>query len=246
MNDQTTTDPRQAARLQPDSRPVVLTATWLVTLLVVAAFVMGARGLASVGGWAGLTGWQAWLVPVVLDVGLGIAALAAVVARARQEPARLARVLLVGLTSLSVVAQVAHVVLPAHRFDAQTVLGAVIAAAAPLTVLAATEVLLSLAIAPPVRQRATRPARTIRPAASPAGVAAPARVRAPGSPKAAAKAAGAPRPGDDEILRLKAEGLSNQAVAEHLGVGKGSVQRAVERQRAAQAAPQPVLVDAVA
>ncbi|WP_431835501.1 DUF2637 domain-containing protein [Cellulomonas sp. Y8] len=247
MSSETTDQTRPAARLQPDSRPVVLTATWLVALLAIAAFVMGARGLAQVGAWAGLAGWQVWLVPIVLDIGLGVAALAAVVARARQEPARLARVLLVALTSLSVTGQVAHVLLPAEHVTTQLVVGAVIAAAAPLTVLASTEVLLSLAIAPPVRRKTSK---TTRATAAATAKTSPERVAAPPTRQASTPAAKstppAPRPGDDTILALKAEGLSNQAVADQLDIGKGSVQRAVERQRATEATARPALVDAAA
>jgi len=243
-----TTIERPAARLQPDSRPVVMLATWLVGLLALAAFVMGARGLAQVGAWAGLAGWQVWLVPIVLDIGLGVAALAAVVARARQEPARLARVLLVALTSLSVAGQVAHVLLPAERISSQLIVGAVTAAAAPLTVLASTEVLLSLAIAPPVRRKASKMARAGAAATAKASPekAAVARPTKKASTPAAKSAAAAPRPGDDKILALKAEGLSNRAVAERLGIGTSSVQRAVDRQRATETAGRPALVDIAA
>ena len=250
MTTETTTE-RPAARLQPDSRPVVLLATWLVGLLALAAFVMGARGLAQVGAWAGLVGWQVWLVPIVLDIGLGVAALAAVVARARQEPARLPRVLLVALTSLSVTGQVAHVLLPAESITTQLIVGAVIAAAAPLTVLASTEALLSLAIAPPVRRKASKASRAasagaVATAEASPGKTAVARRAKKASTPAAKSATAAPRPGDATILALKAEGLSNQAVADQLGIGKGTVQRAVDRQRAAEAAGRPALVDIAA
>lgn len=250
MTTETTTE-RPAARLRPDSRPVVLLATWLVGLLALAAFVMGARGLAQVGAWAGLAGWQVWLVPIVLDIGLGVAALAAVVARARQEPARLARVLLVALTSLSLTGQVAHVLLPAERISPQLIVGAVIAAAAPLTVLASTEVLLSLAIAPPVRRKASKTSKTASAGAAATAKAihekaAVARPTKKASTPAAKSDMAAPRPGDTAILALKAEGLSNRAVAERLGIGPSSVQRAVDRQRATETAGRPALVDIAA
>ncbi len=263
MSTEITDQPRPVARLQPDSRPVVLVATWLVGLLALAAFVMGARGLAQVGAWAGLVGWQVWLVPVVLDAGLGVAALAAVVARARQEPARLARTLLVALTSLSVTGQFAHVLLPAAQITAQLVVGAVIAAAAPLTVLASTEVLLSLAIAPPVRRKTTKPRAvagkaTHAPPEPPAARRSAALVNVSTSMGLAAPAgrSGGARGGDAtpttvgpvtpevvaEALRLRADDptLGWGAVAEQLGVSKTSLQR-----RAKDAEP-PALVNVAA
>jgi len=250
MTTETTTE-RPAARLQPDSRPVVLLATWLVGLLALAAFVMGARGLAQVGAWAGLAGWQVWLVPVVLDVGLGVAALAAVVSRARREPARLARTLLVSLTSLSVTGQVAHVLLTTERVTTQLIVGAVIAAAAPLTVLASTEVLLSLAIAPPVRRKASKTSKTARAGAAATAKASPekaavARPTKKASTPAAKSATAAPRPGDDAILALRADGLSFQAIADELGIGKATVDRAIKRQRSAEVAGRPALVNTAA
>lgn len=175
----------ETARLRGDSRPVVLTATVLVGVLALAAFVMGVPGLLIVAEWAGLEGWLRYLVPVVLDAGLVISALAAVVARARFEPARLPRLTLASLTALSVAAQVAHVAVPADGVSPEVVGGAVISMMAPLVVLLATEMLLSLAIAPPVKRggrKAVAPAqvKTSRPPAAVVPAPTPPRSTAPG------------------------------------------------------------------
>jgi len=219
--------PRPAVRLQADSRGVVLLATWLVGALALTAFVAGAQGLAEVATWARLEGWRSWLVPVLLDVGLAIAALASVVARGRQETARLASSFLAGLTALSVLGQVAHVLVPAERIDVTVVVGATIASAAPLTVLVATEVLLGLAIAPPVRRRARRGSTTGRTAAASAPQASPAQVKAVPAKRPALEPVrrGEPHPATAEVLRLRREGLSFARVAEATGVPTTTVKR---------------------
>lgn len=136
------------SRLHGDSRGVVLVATWLVGLLAAVGFVIGVPGLVEVASWAGLTGWLRFGIPVVLDAGLVIFALAAVVRRARRESAVFALTVLGVLTVLSVAAQVGHVILPAEYHP---VAGSLVAAMAPLTVFAATHTLLDLAIAPAVK-----------------------------------------------------------------------------------------------
>jgi len=219
--------PRPAVRLQADSRGVVLLATWLVGALALTAFVAGAQGLAEVATWARLEGWRSWLVPVLLDVGLAIAALASVVARGRQETARLASSFLAGLTALSVLGQVAHVLVPAERIDVTVVVGATIAAAAPLTVLVATEVLLGLAIAPPVRRRARRGSttgRTVAQSAAPRPTPAVQEVeRAPVKPTV-------PRPpvvdgARARVLELRAQGKSYAAISSETGVPLSTAKR---------------------
>lgn len=132
-----------AARLDPLSRPVALSATVLVGVLGAAAFAMGVPGLVLVAGWAGLTGPGAFLLPVVLDGGILISALAMTVARARREPAGLARATLAWLTVFSVAAQLAHVLVPADALTPRVVGGALVAALAPAVVFLATEMLLS-------------------------------------------------------------------------------------------------------
>lgn len=209
-----------AARLDPLSRPVALTATVLVGVLGVAAFAMGVPGLVQVAGWAGLGGPLAFLLPVVLDGGILISAVAMTVARARREPAGLARATLAGLTVFSVAAQLAHVLVPADALTPRAVWGALVAALAPAVVFLATEMLLSLAIAPPVRRAARR---------APAAKAATAPVPAAGVEKPTRKATPA-RVSDreearTEVLRLRAEGQPFSAISELTGVAASTAKR---------------------
>lgn len=237
--------PAAPARLQADSRPVVLAATWLVVLLAAAAFVMGVPGLLLVGEWAGLPKHLRPLVPVVLDAGLVVMALAAVVRRARRESATFALSTLAVLTSLSVSAQVAHVVVPAAAITGEVVGGAVAAAVAPLVVFASTHVLLDLAIAPALTRRRTRkPATsTPRPAKpSPAVKAAPPPRPAGSTPSASSsvpevkprKTAAASADRDElraEVIRLREEGLSYGRISEATGVPTSTVKRWVAAEK---------------
>lgn len=224
------------ARLQADSRPVVLAATWLVAGLAGAAFVMGVPGLLLVGEWAGLPRHLRPLVPVVLDAGLVVMAVAAVVRRARRESAAFAMGSLAVLTALSVSAQVAHVVVPAAAITGEVIGGAVAAAVAPLVVFASTHVLLDLAIAPaPARRRARKPDTAARPApraipsSAPSATANPKPAASVPAPEVKPRKTAVASAGRDElraeVLRLRAEGLSFARIAEATGVPTSTVKR---------------------
>lgn len=234
-------EPRPAVRLAADSRPVVVLATWLVGLLAAAAFVMGVPGLLVVAEWVQLEGWMRYLLPVVLDLGLVIAALAAIIARARRESAAIPYALLIGLTSLSVGSQVAHIVVPATAVVATVVIGAVVAPVAPLTVLLSTELLMTLAIAPPVRRgRSARASRqSTAPAMATAKGVAPTKALvlpvAEDTGSGAAPSVGLARPHrltpeqEARIVSLRGDGMSLERIAAEVGCGKGSVGRVLKR-----------------
>lgn len=227
--------PAAPARLQADSRPVVLAATWLVALLAAGAFVMGVPGLLLVGEWAGLPRHLRPLVPVVLDAGLVVMALAAVVRRARRESAAFALGVLGVLTALSVTAQVAHVIVPAEVVTGEVIGGAVAAAVAPLVVFASTHVLLDLAIAPAPTRRTRKPATTARPAphaipsSAPRPTADPKPSASVPAPEVKPRKTSVASAGRDElraeVLRLRAEGLSFARIAEATGVPTSTVKR---------------------
>ena len=221
-------------RLRADSRPVVLTATALIGVLAVAAFLVGVPGLLLVAEWIGLPRALRPLVPIIFDVGLVIYALAAVVRRARGESARFALSALACLTALSVLAQVAHVLVPAVTVTGEVIGGAVAAAVAPLMVFASTHTLLDLAIAPaPQRRRARRkssvpaPTPTRAPVAKPS--AGPTRTGDTKNPTPAPKTAPAPAGDRDaqraEVLRLREQGLSYARVAAEVGVPASTAKR---------------------
>lgn len=168
----------EATRLRGDARPILICAVALTSLLFLAAFAMGVPGLLDAATWARLSGWERALVPVVLDLGMLISAVASVVARARHESPVLPRISMGALAGISVAAQVVHVITatgPGEELLPRVVVGVAIAVAAPVWVLVTTEMLLSLAIAPPARRAGAKtapaPVQTYEPVAAP--VAAP-------------------------------------------------------------------------
>lgn len=167
----------EATRLRGDARPILICAVVLVSLLFLASFAMGVPGLLDAATWARLSGWERALVPVVLDLGMLISAVASVVARARHESPVLPRVSMGALAGISVAAQVVHVITATGPGEEhlRVVVGVAIAVAAPVWVLVTTEMLLSLAIAPPARRAGAKtapaPVQTYEPVAAP--VAAP-------------------------------------------------------------------------
>ena len=221
----------ETTRLRGDSRPVVLTATVLVGVLALAAFVMGVPGLLIVAEWAGLEGWLRYPVPVVLDAGLVISALAAVVARARYEQARLPRPTLASLTAPSVAAPVAHVAVPADGVSPEVVGGAVISMMAPLVVLLATEMLLSLAIAPPVKRSARKVVSVPAPAKPVTTPAAERPALAPAPAPTPSSRVGGELTGDQvemaqRYATLRGEGLGQARAAAEAGfASKGTAER---------------------
>ncbi|WP_051196640.1 helix-turn-helix domain-containing protein [Jonesia quinghaiensis] len=148
----TASAPFVSARIQPDSRAVVLTTTWLVGLLAAVSFALGVPGLVDVASWAGLPPQLRWGVPLMIDGGLIVMALVAIVRRARQESAMFAWSVLAILTVASMALQVAHVAsLPGERWALMVGMG--LAASFPAVVFAATHSLLDIAVAPAPSKR---------------------------------------------------------------------------------------------
>lgn len=249
MTTPTTTDTartvadRAPARIQPDSRPVVLAATWLVAGLALVSFILGVPGLVAVAEWAGLPPVLRWGVPLMLDAGLVVMALVATVRRARGESAKFAWTVLTALTVASMGVQVAHVA-AAPGEGWQVAVGMALAASFPAVVFASTHSLLDLAVAP-------APARKVRrtPARKPAAATAAKKVTnvktaaaTANSKPASALATQAPvgqlvavKPSSprtkaadvdvSEFVRLRADGLSYARLGEALGISTSAAKR---------------------
>lgn len=145
-----------STRLHGDTRTLVVAVTALVAALGIVSFTAGVPGLMAVGAWALLPGWMSALVPVIVDGGILVFSLVAVVRRARGEGSFFAWSCLAILTLGSVAAQVAHVLLGTPTVAATAIAGAVVAGAFPSVVFASTHAILDLAIAPaPKRGRHT-------------------------------------------------------------------------------------------
>lgn len=141
-----------STRLHGDTRTLVVAVTALVAALGIVSFTAGVPGLMAVGAWALLPGWMSALVPVIVDGGILVFSLVAVVRRARHEGAVFAWSCLAILTLGSVAAQVAHVLLESGAITPTAVAGAVVAGAFPSVVFASTHAILDLAIAPAPRR----------------------------------------------------------------------------------------------
>ena len=103
-----TTREASDVRIQPDSRAMSIAVTWLMAALGSVGFAAGVPGLLWAARLASAPALLAWTAPVLLDAGLVIFALSAVVRRSRHEPAVFSWACLAVLTVLSAGAQVSH------------------------------------------------------------------------------------------------------------------------------------------
>jgi len=145
-----------AARIDPDTRPVVLATVALVASLGLVSFTVSFAGLSAVAEWAALPNNLRWAVPVFVDGALLAYTLAVLVQRARGESATFSWTALAAFTAVSVAANAAHVLGVGDPGDWRTYAGAGIAAISPLGVFAATHTLASLAIERPARPDTTQ------------------------------------------------------------------------------------------
>ncbi|WP_121658544.1 hypothetical protein [Mycetocola zhadangensis] len=158
-----TVAPRRSSQVEADTRPIVMTAVAFTGLLAVASFAAGVPGLYAMGQLALLPGVMPALVPVLLDGGLVVFSLSALVLRGRNQGNKFPWTAVAVLTAASMALQAAHVVLDAATITAETYVGAGLAASFPAIVFAATHALQTLAIA-------DAPKRKIRPGRRKKGV----------------------------------------------------------------------------
>ncbi|MBF0807314.1 DUF2637 domain-containing protein [Rothia nasimurium] len=148
------THTKNQARINPDSRAVLWFTVLLVLLLGVTSFMVSFNGLHDVASWVGLPPWLRWTVPVFIDIAILAYSMAAVIHRARGEAVALTWGTLMVFTLISVFANGAHALtVGGGQSAAQSWIGAAIAAAAPLSVFAATEELSRLAFGKPEDER---------------------------------------------------------------------------------------------
>lgn len=138
---------RPAARLNPDSLPVLIAATTTAAVVLAASFLWSWDALVAVSGWAGARAERAWVVPVVLDGATLVYTLAVIVQRARGRRAALAWTALTVFTTASVVLNVSHALVDGTGTTTwQRALGGVVAGLAPIAVLLATHTLAALLV----------------------------------------------------------------------------------------------------
>ncbi len=191
-----------SSRLNPDTRPVVLATTGLVAFLGLVSFAVSFNGLVAVAAWAELVPWLRWAVPAFVDGAMVAYTLAMFIQRARDESTWFSWFALGGFTAVSVGANAAHVLGTGRAGDWRTLVGAGIAALAPLGVFAATHTLAGLIIArPDVVQVGPAPV--------------------PDPPLLASEW----QDTRDEVRALRAKGLTHRDIAGQLGISKSTVSR---------------------
>jgi hypothetical protein len=134
-------------KINPDSRPVLLTIATGTALVFLASFALSFNALVDVSGWGNVPSALAWAVPVMLDVALIVYSLSALVRRARGRSARFSWFLLAFFTLVSLLGNAAHSLGVPEA--AQPLVGAIVVALAPVAVLAALENLAGLIVARP-------------------------------------------------------------------------------------------------
>jgi hypothetical protein len=142
-----TTQPtaRPAVRIAADSRPVLVFTVVLTVAVALASFALSFASLRDAALWGKVPEALAFLVPVVIDASVLVYGLVALVLRARGSSSAWAWTLMLGFTVVSIGANAAHAydVGPELR----TIVGVVLVALAPLSVLTSTHALASLVVA---------------------------------------------------------------------------------------------------
>ncbi|WP_270263984.1 DUF2637 domain-containing protein [Kocuria marina] len=139
----------RSSRIDPDTRWVQWTVVGLVGMLGVTSFIVSFRALYDVAAWAGLGDGIQWAVPVFIDGAILTYALSVLVHRGRGEPTWPSWVSLGAFTAMSIAANAAHAVSLPQDHWWKTLIGALIAALAPLGVFAATEQMARLVVLRP-------------------------------------------------------------------------------------------------
>jgi hypothetical protein len=235
---------------------VLVLAVLLTAAVALVSFALSFAALRDVASWGNVPRSLAWAVPALVDSASLVYTLAALVQRQRGESARLSWFLLGLFSAVSVVANVAHGL--GVEGQARTVVGVVLVGLAPVGLLASVHTLASLVVAvepvpapvvvtdgaPAPVSAGGAPVTTESPAepypSTPEPVRAPrsqARTSKPRKPSPVRR--GVPIRHDPQVLAqvraMRADGLTQRAIAEALGISQWSVADVERRARQAQA-----------
>ncbi|MFI6426031.1 DUF2637 domain-containing protein [Promicromonospora sp. NPDC050880] len=132
------------ARIAADSRPVLIVTVITTAAVALASFALSFASLRDAALWGRVPEGLAFLVPVVIDASVLVYGLVALVLRARGRSSAWAWTLMLLFTVVSIGANAAHAydVGPELR----TIVGVVLVALAPLSVLTSTHALASLVV----------------------------------------------------------------------------------------------------
>lgn len=134
-------------RLNPDARPVLITAVALVSLLMVSSFAVSFSGIYEVSAWTGLPTVLQWLPALFIDAAILAYTISLIVFKARGESVWRTILGLSGFALISVVANVSHTLSfwNGSLADFRAWIGVLITASAPVAVLLASEEITRLA-----------------------------------------------------------------------------------------------------
>lgn len=134
-------------RLNPDARPVLITAVALVSLLMVSSFAVSFSGIYEVSAWTGLPTVLQWLPALFIDAAILAYTISLIVFKARGESVWRTILGLSGFALISVVANVSHTLSfwNGSLADFRAWIGVLITASAPIAVLLASEEITRLA-----------------------------------------------------------------------------------------------------
>ncbi|MBO0609447.1 DUF2637 domain-containing protein [Myceligenerans salitolerans] len=133
------------ARIAADSRPVLVFTVALTVAVALASFALSFASLRDAATWGRVPGTLAFLVPVVIDASVLVYGLVALVLRARGRSSAWAWTLMLGFTVVSIGANAAHAYDVPE--EVKVLVGVVLVALAPLSVLTSTHALASLVVA---------------------------------------------------------------------------------------------------
>jgi hypothetical protein len=145
---------RVRQRLNPDSVAVLATAVSLVSLLMIASFVVSFSGIYTVSAWTGLPVYLQWLPALFIDAAILAYTIALIVFKARGESTWRTTLGLIGFAGMSVVANITHTLSfwDGNLIDYRAWMGVAITASAPIAVLLASEEITRLAFAKPKKK----------------------------------------------------------------------------------------------
>ena len=125
----------------------------LILLIGVAGMSASFPALAAVAEWALLDGWRVWIVPVVIEGVIIAFSLAAAWLRSRGQSMKLQWAFVTTFTMISVVANMAHVLIETYADEGlvslTAVIGASVAGLMPISIWLVTHVLIDLFVLKP-------------------------------------------------------------------------------------------------
>jgi hypothetical protein len=138
---------KKSTRLNPDARPVLITAVALVSILMVSSFAVSFSGLYDVSAWTGLPVMLQWLPALFIDAAILAYTISLIVFKARGESVWRTLLGLSGFALVSVIANVSHTVSywNGNLTDFRAWIGVLVTASAPVAVLLASEEITRLA-----------------------------------------------------------------------------------------------------